>query len=507
MDTVNTEKTGEGLIYQYAANITITLSGMFFYLYTIHYFSPNVVGLFSLLLAIASLFNIIFSIGFPPAVSHFISYSIGKRYPGDIRKIIKSTIKFGLFLSLISLLFVLIFSNYISDLFFHGEYSFYLKLISVDIFIMILNNFLISVLYGLQKFKYVSIFQSIGNVFSYFSGFIIYHFIPNLYLIVIGWIIGNSIIMVFSAVLILIYSGNIEATELKEYSLKKMMNYAIPIYASSILGYGATYMDRFVVSYFLNLTEFGIYTLAILMVTSFSFVQGPINNVLLPKFSKFFGENDYYSLKLYSSKAFLYVLIISVSLTFIVASLSSWIIIFISNSEYLSATIPFIIISLSESLSLTTSVISSGIQSIRKNRIFVLSSALGILTNVVLSFMLIPHLRLIGAAIAFSSSLIVNFIIILVYAIKLNIFKLYHLKVFKTYVAGTLTFLIIFYIQEKLKFSVIKLFSLIILSFIIYIILIRILKILEKEDMEIINSITPEKLKSVVRILERIILS
>ncbi len=504
---ITTERTGEGLLYQYLANIIITISGMFFYLYTIHYFNTDVVGLFSLLLAIASLFNILFSFGFPAAISHFISYSIGRKYTGDIKKIINYGILIGFSFSLISFLFVFSFSKYISNLFFHYEYDLYLKLISFDIFLMVLNNFLVSILFGLQKFKYVSIVQSSGSLISYFSGFIIYQFIHILYVIIIGWILGNFIISIFSIILIIIYGKNIKVNNQYEFNIKKMISYSIPIYASSILGYGATYMDRFVVSYFLNLSDFGIYSLAILMVTAFGFLQGPLNNVLLPKFSKFFGENDLYSLKLYSSKAFIYILIIIVSLTFIVAGLSPWIIIFISNKKYLPATIPFIIISIIESISLAGSVLSAEIQSVRKNWIFVISSLVAVSTNITLSFTLIPKYKLVGAGIAFSISLLINTIILLYYTSKLNIFKPDVINILKIYISGFIVFSILFFIQKLLVYSIIKLFLLIIFGYLIYIILIRSFKILKKEDLEIINSITPQKFYKIVKFFEILFLS
>ncbi|MGC8610067.1 MAG: oligosaccharide flippase family protein [Thermoplasmata archaeon] len=504
---ITTENTGEGLLYQYLANIIITISGMFFYLYTIHYFNTDVVGLFSLLLAIASLFNILFSLGFPAAISHFISYSIGRRYSGDIKKIIKYGILIGLSISLISFLFVFSFSEYISNLFFHNEYDLYLKLLSFDIFLMVLNNFLVSILFGLQKFKYVSIVQSSGNLISYFSGFIIYQFIHILYIIIIGWILGNFIITIFSIILIIIYDKNIKVDNQNEFNIKKMFAYSIPIYASNILGYGATYVDRFVVSYFLNLSDFGIYSLAILMVTALGFLQGPLNNVLLPKFSKFFGENDLYSLKLYSSKAFIYILIINVSLTFILAGLSPWIIIFISNENYLQAAIPFTIISIIISISLSGGVLSVEIQSVRRNWIFVISSLVAILTNVTLCFALIPNYKLIGAGIAFSISTLIYTIILLSYTLKLNIFKLDITNIIKIYISGLIVFLILIFIQKFLVYSTIKLFLLIIFGYSIYILLIRSFKILKEEDLEIIKSITPKKFYKIVKFFEILLFS
>jgi len=151
--------------------------------------------------------------------------------------------------------------------------------------------------------------------------------------------------------------------------------------------------------------------------------------------------------------------------------------------------------------------LSAEIQSVRKNWIFVISSLVAVSTNITLSFTLIPKYKLVGAGIAFSISLLINTIILLYYTSKLNIFKPDVINILKIYISGFIVFSILFFIQKLLVYSIIKLFLLIIFGYLIYIILIRSFKILKKEDLEIINSITPQKFYKIVKFFEILFLS
>ena len=49
----------------------------------------------------------------------------------------------------------------------------------------------------------------------------------------------------------------------KAVSVRTIIDYSLPLFISSLMGYGATYVDRFTVSFFLNLSEMGIYNFSL----------------------------------------------------------------------------------------------------------------------------------------------------------------------------------------------------------------------------------------------------
>jgi len=61
---------------------------------------------------------------------------------------------------------------------------------------------------------------------------------------------------------------------------------------ASLIGYGATYLDRFIVSYLMNLSLLGIYNFALLIPSAISFIIGPFSTILLPKLSEMYRRGE-----------------------------------------------------------------------------------------------------------------------------------------------------------------------------------------------------------------------
>ena len=70
-----------------------------------------------------------------------------------------------------------------------------------------------------------------------------------------------------------------------------VFRYSFPIFLASLVGIGSTYVDRFVVSYLLNLSLPGIYNFALLISSAIGFIVGPFTTILLPKLSEMYGLN------------------------------------------------------------------------------------------------------------------------------------------------------------------------------------------------------------------------
>ena len=65
--------------------------------------------------------------------------------------------------------------------------------------------------------------------------------------------------------------------------------YAFPLFLASLIGYGAAYIDGFVVSYLLSLPLPGIYNLALLINSAINFIIRPFATILLSELSKMYG--------------------------------------------------------------------------------------------------------------------------------------------------------------------------------------------------------------------------
>lgn len=500
------EHIGSGIFFQYANAVSYILAGFIFYIYIIHFYTSNLVGIVALLLAITSLLNIVFSLGTNYGLQHFISYHLGKREFGAIRSIIKKFSIIGTFLAAASLVFLYFTSPIFATLFFHSlEYVALVRFLGIDLFFMVTSTVFTGILIGLQNFKSQAVWNISGILISYSLPVILLFFFNNPVFIVIGWCSGYGFSTAAYGIKIYRRLESINGNVMQPVR-DRIFGYAFPIFLSSLIGYGASYVDRFIVSYLLNLSLLGIYNFALLISSAVSFIGGPFALIMLPKLSETYGLERGEDYGNYVAKGIELLAAIYVPIAMLVASLSSSILLFLSGVEYLPASVPVMIVLLSNSVFISGGILAVSLQGIRKTKIFLLTSSLALLSNFVLSIILIPKFQLIGAAIGYSSISAISFVILYLYASKFKVLKFEGKKLGKIYLSATVMFTGIFLLQAAIHYSPLWLFFMIFLGFVIYLGMIKALKTFNKEDLEFVMILVPawpRKIKKVISFLFR----
>ena len=495
------EEIDQGIFFQYVNSIASVLAGVIFYVYIIHSYSSELVGTVALLLAITSLLNIFFSLGLGYGLQHYISYYLGRREYGKIRETIEKFILIGLSLGILSLLALYLTTPIFAMLFFHAfKYILLVKYLGIGLLFMVLSTFLSGILIGLQNFRSQAMVNVAGTIISYSIPILLLAALHNDIYIVIGWAAGYAFSSSAYLLVILRRIGSI--TEKAEViDIMPVFNYAIPIFFASLIGYGASYVDRFIVSYLLNLSLLGIYNFALLISSALGFISVPFTNILLPKLSEMFATGRKEEMMNYIAKGIELISTIFEPVALIVASLSSWILLFLSSGEYLPASIPVIIVLVVNSIFISGNILWVSLQGIRKTKLFLLTSSAALLSNLIISVLLIPRYQMIGASIGYSSITIVSFLIILYYAKKFEILKVEWIKLTKIYVAGFLMFSVLLLLQRVVPYSPLLLFVLIFVGFGIYSGLIKVMRTFSGEDVDFIMRLIPWWLQRVRKLI------
>ncbi|MGB9763693.1 MAG: polysaccharide biosynthesis C-terminal domain-containing protein, partial [Minisyncoccia bacterium] len=167
--------------------------------------------------------------------------------------------------------------------------------------------------------------------------------------------------------------------------------------------------------------------------------------------------------------------------------------------------VPIIIILVVNSIFISSNVLGVSLQAVRKTRIFLLSSSLALLSNLILSIILIPRYGINGAGIAFSSIYIVVFAILFYYAKKYDTVTIERLKIAKILLSGFLMFFIMFLVQGYLGYSILKLFFYIILGLVIYILMIKVTKTFNDSDLDLFLSLFSDRYILIKKLIRRIL--
>ena len=498
------EEIGGGIFFQYVNSIAAVLAGFIFYIYIIRSYSSELVGIVALLLAITSLLNIFFSLGLGYGLQHYISYHMGRKEFGQIRKMIAKFSLVGLSLASLSLLFLYFSSPIFVMLFFHtSRYILLVRYLGFDLLFMVLSTVLSGILIGLQNFKSQAVWNVAGIIITYSLPVILLATLHSSIFIVIGWATGYAFSSIAYSLIIVRRARKMEGGA-NCVKMSPVLSYSLPIFLSSIVGYGAAYVDRFVVSYLLNLSLLGIYNFALLISSAIGFIVAPFSTILLPKLSEMYGLEKKEEIKDYVAKGIGLVSTIYVPVALLMAVLSSSILLFLSSDEYLPASIPVMIVLVVSSVFVSGNILSVSLQGVRKTRIFLITSSSALISNFIISILLIPRYQMIGASIGYSSINAVSFFILYYYARKFDVLKFEGIKIAKIYISGFVMFFVVMVLQDVFLYSPLKLFLYIILGFAIYSGMIKAMKTFSNQDLDFIMLLIPwwlQRLRAVIATL------
>ncbi|GEM_PF-792849 len=543
---------GSGTVFQYIGSTAITAGGALFYIFVVKLLPQDTVGTISLFQAIIVLFSALFSLGLPFAAKHFISYYRGKTYAA--RKTIRIISVLSLILAFSSGVAIFLFSDNLATYFYHGSNKPSFLILVRFLFpvgaLSLTGGMLNSILLGMQRYResgLASIVTALGGyafplslllIFSYgLPGSSLLSLIaeklggnlpgvgPNpASIIVLGWYFGYtfSLLVAIAFILAAMRRDYPKRTVMREYEdnvklTTTMIKYSLPMFFSSIISVGAIYADRLTVAFYLPQAELGVYSFGLLIATGIGFLVNPVNNVLLPKISQFFASRNLFLIRRGVGVTGDVISFIYVPMALFIIAIARGFVIVLGKPDYVGAAMPFSIILGTSALFITQSVLVQALAGTRKTRVFVLTTSSSLLSNLLLSVLLIPHYGLIGAAIGFSSMYIVSFVILYFFAGKLRV-REYHIKrLFKIWLSAIVMFLSVFitsnYIltipsilysraMAYISHDIIRLVLYIVVGFLVYIAMIRMTKAIERQEIDFIYRFVPKRLQFTRRYLE-----
>lgn len=491
--------TGIDAIFQFTGSGVQLFSGAVFYLIIVRLFPQYTVGAIAFFLAVVGLFSIVFSFGLGTAARHFIAYHIGTGDYDAAKRTIYKIFVWGFGLALLGTAALVYVSSEVSIIFLHSaQYSGLVRLLSIDLLGNLLFGLFNGSLLGLQSFRVSALINSVIWAAYYFAAIGLSLYLRDLESVVIGWILGIFLGVVLEFLAVFKILGSYRApVKMSGTRTNIIMKYSFPVLLSSIIGYGAAYADRFIVTGLLTLSALGIYNFALLAASSIGFLAVPFNNILLPKFSNLFatGRKDEIREHVKASSLLLSSLYVPAALG--IASLSPEIIYLLAGTSYTSGAEPLALIMIFSAIFVSQNIYTQAVASVRKTHIFIYGSIAALTANIAISLILIPRFGLIGAALGFSSVYGANFAVMLLFAMREKIAGIDLVGMGKIWASSAIMFAVVWSISEILaKFvSYNRLFiaMYIILGFAVYSVSARYIRIFSRENHDLVISLFPER--------------
>lgn len=432
-----------GLSYQYMSSIAFVASGGVFYVFMAKFLQTSEVGEVSLVLAIASLLNIVFSFSLPTSAQHFISYYKGRGDETEMRSLTKRFVLISLLLSAASIAFTLVLARPLAIVFFHNPaHAVLIEVGAALVTSMIMFGVLHGSALGLQLFRTDAIVYLSSGSLSYLVGLVFFSFFHGISFLIVGLTLSylwGSIIYA-----IIIFTRKPPTREKSRLtSLGQIFSYSWPLILSSLIGYGSQYLDRFVVAYFLDISTLGIYSFVLIVGSSLSFLANPIANIMIPKLSEFFSGGEISKMKKGLDLSSAVLTLIYSPLALGAAAIAPVVLSILARTQYESGDAALTILLGISSIFVLGNIVSSVVSAVRRTRVYILSTAFTLASNVALSFLLIPRYGMIGAAIANSSVMVISFFVLYYYAIVKEIGSFDWASVLKIWSSSLLMFIVV----------------------------------------------------------------
>ncbi len=355
-------------------------------------------GNYALLISIYSIVSVVFQFGTQSVLNKFYIEEPDKYK----RKLIFSTIFNSIII--LGLLLIILFAinaKLLSIVIFGtNKFSVLLIIIFFTVLVDVLGVYVISLLKTNEEAKKSVYYSSIGAIINFLFN-IIFVYVINLS--VNGIILAQ---LVSSTLVLILLTGTIKVNyvyKIDSMIFKKVLFFSLPLVFANLFTSGVNFGDRFILNHYLGRDEVGLYSFAYRIALAMNVLAVAFNSAWAPRSIKLYYRNDY---KDYYGKILSALISVSCLILIVVTLLSSYLfkihflnITFI-NPIYSSGIIiiPFIMVGyIFTAISYYYSVypyVSN------KSYHFLFADFLALVINISINIILIPKIKIIGAAIA-----------------------------------------------------------------------------------------------------------
>ncbi len=460
-------------------------------------------GLLSIALAVFGICVTLSILGMSDGVIRFASFYKGKGDERRIKGVITSAIKFTLPLSLICGIVLFLISDWIAITFFHDiRLSLLLKIISFGVPFDVLRSLFFSAIKAFQRVEYEIWGKIVAENLTKVSLTLIFVYLGfGILWATIAYLISIIVSFVFSMFFLEKKVFSIFKTRLISItSNKELLSYSLPLLFTSFIFLIIQWTDTLMLGGFKTSIEVGLYNVALPTATLLHLFPSAVRTLFMPVLSEVYAKGRKKAFKLSYITVVKWIIIINSLVFLYLVVFSEKIISFLFGPEYILKRITLFGLNLPLT-SFALIILCMGmipgefltpskdlLMVLKKTKLIFLNTIIGAFSNIFLNYLLIPSYGIIGAAIASASSYIIITILVYFQSYKYSKIHPFNFSSIKVWlVAFVFSFLVTLFKLNKGKISEISIVMIFIGCF--YFILLLFLKVFNKEDLNILESI------------------
>jgi O-antigen/teichoic acid export membrane protein len=360
----------------------------------------------------------------------------------------------------------------------------------------------IGTLFGLQRFKASSIIGVVGALLRQCLIILLIVFLKNFVGLVIAWVLSDLATFTAYGLYILRVVGRPGGS----FSVKKLLHFSWPLNISGVITFGYSWFDRALLVVFVPLATLGAYNAALTAFGAMAGFSSPMANVLLPTYSGISGRDRLESCRSATRLASRYVSLTMVPLAFgLLATARPALTLFVGKA-YADGTLPLMILSLAFGVTVFAVGVSPMMLAISETRLYMAITVVSVVLGLMSASILLPIMGIVGASVARGVAMVASTGLMLVVLSRKKAMALDVEAIWKSLVAGALMAIILFGAQ-MVAYNRLLLPGYVVLGGATYLVTLRLLKTVRKEDVNLMDRFLGSKLRFATKLLEALVVS
>ncbi|AUC74741.1 flippase [Olleya sp. Bg11-27] len=388
----------------------------FFTLLISRFYGAEVVGRFSLTFTILNLFALFFALGIPDTMVKIIADSNYKQQ-FDLKK---TALRAILISSVIGAIVLFLSAKSIALFYTDSVLYDYLLIAAAALVPLVILRYNFEILRGrneIVKFGFLShIIPYLISVLAILFVFFVFEEKNGLQTIKV-YFLGTVIAFILSIFL----TKHKEEIKRKAFPLKKMMNYSLPMLATSSFIFLMGWTDTLMLGYYNDKADVGIYSVVIKVARIAIIVLTSVNLVLAPKISELYSKSEHDKMKELIRKATKIIFITTAPMVGLILIANKFVL-GLFGDEFIIGSTALIVIMLAQLFNAMTGSVGQVMNMTGNHKKLRDFTIISVILNIVLNLILIPLYGILGAAIATAaSSVVINIISVIFVKRRLGI--------------------------------------------------------------------------------------
>ena len=416
----------------------------------------------------------------------------------DTRDVVVSAIAFRIPVSITLSSIIFVFANSVSSALFRTtSFGYVIALLSLDLALLCVNPLMTNVLLGNGNLLSISVFNVANTAVSWLSILALLVAGKGLFGYVLGGIVGDVLTLILLAISVarIVDFRGVTWVAFRN-QVGQLLKFAYPLYAASLVSFLYTWYDKAIVLGSMPLPSLGIYNTAYQPFTVLTTIASALGSALFPYYGVAYGKKDHEAISLGMKRAITYISLTIFPLTLGLMAASKPTLTIFAGSQYEGGWTVLSIFSLFGLVYGITPALSNVLLVYRRTITILLLS----LVPVVSSLIFLPLLwvsGLVGVAIMKGVSLALSFVLTAYFVNQAVPLRIDKRAVTRTLAASAIMAIIIV-ILEQIIYNAHLLPLYVIVGAGVYIAIIKMLKVLNKEDFQFLEQVTGKRTAKII---------